>query len=400
MFQNRLFAGLILFATGACAIVSGQTSDGGIKPSVITGDVASVNDKKIVVNSKTGSIDVNLSAKTEFKRVPPDNPSLKAATASALSDIGVGDKLMVTGILAADGKSIPARSIYLMTQSEISQKNAKEAEAWRTRGIAGKVVAINSQTGQINVEMRTLMGSTNVTVTPKSDASYLRYAPDSERFNEAKASSLAEIKTGDMIRAMGDKNADGTALAAEKVLSGAFQTVAGTVVSVDAAKNEVVIKNLQTNKEVIVSVTATSLLKRYPSEMAERMAGMQMGGQGGPRPIGAGAQGPRPIAPGGQPQGTPGGAGRGTFGGRPGGGNIDEMLDRFPNITAGDLKVGDMIAVSSTKNGNMDRIRAIKLLAGVEPFLRLAQATGNGGRRGQGVEAGFSIPGLDGIGFP
>ena len=75
------------------------------------------------------------------------------------------------------------------------------------------------------------------------------------------------------------------------------------------------------------------------------------------------------------------------------------MLDRFPTITLADLKVGDMIAIASTKNGNIDRITAIKLLAGVEPFLRMAQGT-TGGRRGQGVDGGFSIPGLDGVSFP
>jgi hypothetical protein len=58
-----------------------------------------------------------------------------------------------------------------------------------------------------------------------------------------------------------------------------------------------------------------------------------------------------------------------------------------------------MIAVSSTKDGNLDQIRAIKLLAGVEPFIRMAQ-TQNQGRRGQGVDFGNSIPGLEGIGFP
>jgi hypothetical protein len=89
--------------------------------------------------------------------------------------------------------------------------------------------------------------------------------------------------------------------------------------------------------------------------------------------------------------GGPGGAG---------GGNIDDMIERFPNITVADLKVGDMIALSSTKNGAADKIKAIKLLAGVEPFLRMAAATSGGGRRGGGVEGGFSIPGLDGIGFP
>lgn len=80
------------------------------------------------------------------------------------------------------------------------------------------------------------------------------------------------------------------------------------------------------------------------------------------------------------------------------GGSIDEMLERFPNITASDLKVGDMIAISSTKNGSVDHISAIKLLAGVEPFVRAAQASGNMQRGGQ--QGGFNIPGLDGFDAP
>ena len=385
---------LIFLCSGGCGYIFGQTPSGGVKPSVVTGDVVTVSDKKLVVNAKSGPIDVALTDKTEFKRVSPENPSLKTATAAALSEIGVGDKLMVTGILAADGKSIPARAVYLMTKSDISQKNAKEAEQWRTRGIAGKVVSVNQQTNQINVEIRSLMGSTNLTLTPKADAVFLRYAQDSERFDEAKPSNLGEVKAGDMLRAMGDKSTDGTGFAAEKVLTGAFQTVAGTVVSVDAARNEVVIKNFQTKKDVTITVSDTSVLKKFPAEMAERMAGFQ-GGAGGARPVGQ-AGGARPV---GQGQ-TPGGQGRSGFGGARGAGGIDDMLDRFPTIIATDLKAGDMIAVSSTKDGNMDRIRAIKLLAGVEPFLRMAQAGTGGGRRGQGVDGGFTIPGLDGVGFP
>jgi hypothetical protein len=77
------------------------------------------------------------------------------------------------------------------------------------------------------------------------------------------------------------------------------------------------------------------------------------------------------------------------------------MLERFPSITVTDLEVGEMIAVSSTKNGDVTRINAIKLLAGVEPFLRMAiAAQGRGGGRGQGVSSGFTVPGLDGLDFP
>jgi hypothetical protein len=54
-----------------------------------------------------------------------------------------------------------------------------------------------------------------------------------------------------------------------------------------------------------------------------------------------------------------------------------------------------MIAFSSTKNATADRVTAIKLLSGVEPFLKAPQTTGNNGGR-RGADSGFSIPGLDG----
>jgi hypothetical protein len=391
-----------LLTIAALIFTASATMAQGAKPSVVTGDVSSVSDGKIVVNAKDGAIDAIISATTAFKRVLPENPSPAAAVASNISEIGVGDKVMVTGVLAADGKSVPARAVYLMTKSDLSQKKAKDTEAWRTRGIAGKVSNVNTQTGQITVDIRNLMGSTSVTVTPKSDAKFIRYAPDSEKFDEAKPSSLGEIKVGDNLRALGDKSADGTAITAETVLTGSFQTVAGTVVSVDAAKNEIVINNLQTKKPVTISLATATTLKRFPEEMAQRMAGMQGGAPGGGgvqvvRPVGGGT----PPAGGQQVAGQTGAGPRPFGGGGRAGGGIDEMLDRFPTITAADLKVGDMIAASSTKSDNQDHIRAIKLLAGVEPFIKMAQMqAAAGGQRpgggGRGVD--FNIPGLDGMG--
>jgi hypothetical protein len=76
------------------------------------------------------------------------------------------------------------------------------------------------------------------------------------------------------------------------------------------------------------------------------------------------------------------------------------MLERFPNITVADLKVGDMIAVSSSKTTAMDRVTAIKLLAGVEPFIRAAQMQAAASRgRGQSAPS-LNIPGLDGFDMP
>ncbi len=81
-----------------------------------------------------------------------------------------------------------------------------------------------------------------------------------------------------------------------------------------------------------------------------------------------------------------------------GAGGIDEMLERFPTITIADLKVGEMIAFSSTKGANAERMTAIKLLSGVEPFMKAPQAAGNNSGRRGGADSGFSIPGLEGGG--
>lgn len=393
---------LILLSTGTFGLVIGQT-DAAIKPVYMAGDVVSLGDKKIVVNdAKAGTVELTLTDKSAYKKVSAENANLTAATPGTLAEIGVGDRLTVSALPSADGKTFTARTVYYMTKADIAAKNAKEADAWRTRGITGKVISVNAATNQVVVETRTLTGSSNVTMTPKEGAKFLRYSQDSIRFDEAKASSLGEVKAGDMLRALGDKSTDGTSFAAEQVVAGAFQTIAGTVKTIDVEKREVVITDLQTKKDVTVVISDTSVVKKFPAEQAEMMARMQMGagtGMGGARPVG-----------GGSPQGPPsgGGQGGGQGGVRPGmggarggsGGGVDDMLERFPNITAADLKAGDMIAISSTKNGTNTRIKAIKLLAGVEPFLRLAQTSGQGARGRGGVEGGFSIPGLDGIGFP
>jgi ribosomal protein L24 len=390
-----LSALFILFGvTGVWA----QSADVGIKPNYAGGEVMSVAENKIILQTKDGTIEIALSDKTEYKRVPPDNPSLKAAVAASFADVGVGDKLLVTGMVSADKKTIPAKAIYLLTKSDIAQRQVKEREEWKTRGISGQVKAINPQTKEITVLVRGIVGSRDVTVTPKDNAILVRYAPDSSNYYEAKPNTFNDIKTGDSIRALGDKNADGTTFSAEKIVTGAFQTIAGTITAINAEKNEIIINNIQTKKDVTIVVGKNTVLKQFPAEMAQRMAQMQMmqavgtqPGQGSLRPPPGNRQGGQT-----QRQTLPNQAGQG---GGMRSGSLDDLLERFPNITAADLKVGDMIAISSTRSSNQERFTAIKLLSGVEPFLKMPQFPQGNGRRG-GQDSGFSIPGLDGGNFP
>lgn len=397
MRKNTILSFLLVLVCGASPFVRAQETT--VKPSVVVGEITDVTAGKIVLKTKDGVMDVVLSDKTEYKRVSPEKPSLATATAAAFADIGAGDKVAVTGFPASDKKSIPARAVYLMTKADLAGRQAKDQEQWTTRGVSGQVSAINAAGKEITITSRGIGGETKTILTPKPDAVFRRYAPDSVSYSEAKASSINEIKVGDAVRARGDKSADGANFQADEIISGSFQTIAGTITAIDAAKNEITINNLQTKKDVKVIVGQNSILKQFPAEMAQRMAAMQSGGgfqpPSGARPPRPENQPNQPAAPNGGQNPNGGGMRRG---GMRGAGGIDEMLERFPTISIADLKVGEMIAFSSTKSANADRVTAIKLLSGIEPFVKTQTAATGGGRRngGGGQDSGFSIPGLDG----
>jgi hypothetical protein len=387
---------LLITAFAMASFAFAQAPENPNKPVILFGDVSTIDASKVVITTKDGPTEIALAAKTAYKRVSAETLNFSAATAAALEDISVGDKVAVSVIYGADKKPQPARTVYLMTKADITQRQTKETQEWRTRGIAGRVTSIDPLAGKIAVEQRGLVGSSTIVVTPKENVKYLRYAPDSVKFSEAKDSSISEIKPGDMMRALGDRSADGTTFAAEEVVSGAFQTHAGTVKSVDTTKSEIVVTDLATKKDLTIAVIPTSILKKFPEEQAQRMAQFQMGGQGG---------GFRPAGQGNNPPATTQTTAANPAGPRPGGmrmggggGGIDDMLERFPSITAADLKAGDVIAVSSTRSANLDRITAIKLLSGVEPFLRAAQMSAQQG--GPRRQLDLNIPGLDGFGTP
>ncbi len=416
--------GLVLsfFLVFASALTGyGQASaDVGIKANFAGGEVTAVSDGKISLATMDGAIEVVITDKSVFKKISPENPSLKAAVDSQLSEIAVGDKLLVTGMVSEDKKSIPAKTVYLMTKASITQKLSKEQEDWRVRGTFGSVVSVDAMTNDITVSVRGAMGAParNVLVKPGADTEYARYAPDSIEFAKALKSKISDIEKGDEIRVLGTKNADGSEVTAEQIVTGSFKTTSGTIKSIDQEKGQVTISDVVTKKDVTVTIIETSILKQFPAEMAQRLAQFQMMqamGQGGLRPPTGGQQNPqttpqqRPQVPPQQnPQANPQQRTPGQF---PGGGmgqglgprgGVDDA--KFPLIKLADLKVGEIIGVLSTKPNDPVKIRAIKLFSGVEPFIKAAQAQaamGGGGQRGGGgANSGFTIPGLDGFGTP
>lgn len=397
--MNKKFVPYILtifLCLTSAVFTQNNLPDLGIQKDLAVGIVKSVGDEKIVVETKDGMLNVMIVNATTYKRLPPDNLSLKAATEAKFADVANGDRVLVTGKVSDDKKSIVTKTVYLVKDADLKAQQDKERREWTTRGISGRVSAKDPVAKEITVEMRGLTGTvTNVKVSPKDDVKYLRYSSNSVKFQDAIESDFASIQVGDMLRALGDRSEDQTSLKAEQILTGAFVTVAGTVKSIDIEKNEVTITDLKTKEDVTIAVNKDSLLKKFPTDIAERMAGAQMmGAQGGGQNGGGNQTRPSDRQRPANVEGSPGaGARRGM------GGDINEMLNRFPTIGVADLKVGDMLAASSPKGNDPKHLTAIKLLAGVEPFLRMAQMSSGrlGGR--SSVGGSLSIPGLDGVDF-
>ncbi len=391
-YSFAVFAAVFVFVTGIFA--QNGLPDTGIKSNLVIGVVKIVGTEKIVLETKDGSIDAVILTATVFKRMSPENLSLSAAEDSAIGDISTGDRVLVTGNVSEDKKSVYANKVFLVKGSDIEAQLAKRRADWQKRGISGKVTEMDAATNTLTVRNTNFMGAESfLKVMPKDDAVFKRYSQKSPRYSDAVESSYTAISVGDNLQALGDKSADGATFAAEEILTGAFITVGGKVKSIDSEKNEVTIEDLTSGGDITIAVVDTSMLKRFPEEVAQRLARFQaMGGAAAMSGSGGG---------GGQRPG--GGQGAGPGGGmRPGGGqgmgDINDMLNRFPSISVSELKVGELIAVSSPKPQDPTRITAIKLLAGVGPFLAAMPSSG-GRNRGRGVSAGINVPGLDSFDF-
>ncbi len=140
--------------------------------------------------------------------------------------------------------------------------------------------------------------------------------------------------------------------------------MAGVVISLDAAANEIRVNDLDTKKPVIVKISPDSAVKKLQPQIAQAIA-QRVHPSDEPAAAAAGVQGRGP----GGPEGGRGG-GRGGFAARNGGqGDLSQMLERSPVATFADLKPGDAIVVLSTEGATQGKITAITLLAGVEPIL-------------------------------
>ena len=383
----------------ATSTAAPKTGDPSISPNRALGEVK-VKDaaaKQLIIKTDAGSlVTVVLSDSTSYMRVAPGETTLTNATKITFADVAEGDRVLALGKVSDDQKLVPARTLVVMTKADIAKKHEAERAEWKRRGVLGIITALKPETKEITISSRTMAGPQALIIPVTDKVELRRYAPDSIKFADANVAKFDELKVGDQLRALGERNPEGTAFTAEKVVTGSFKTVAGVITSIDLGTGEVKINDMQTKQPLTIVVKQDAVLRKFPP--ASEMGGMMMmrpGGGGGGQPS---AAGPGP----GQGGGQAGGPGGGQGGGRGGGPNMQDMLERLPMIAIADVKVGDTIIVSSTKGADPTRLTAISLITGADTLLNMLAARQQqaGGPATPNPSAGLGTGIQFGIGLP
>ena len=364
-----------LIALLALAGLLGQAQS----PKSLVGAIASISGSTITMKTDAGQTSqVSVPSTASIKRVAPGETSLEHAQQAQLSDLAVGDRVLVRLDANAQGATPQAVSVVAIKQQDVKQAQERLNEAWQ-RGVAGLVKSVDAASGAITISSGAGASAKEIAVRTTKATLLKRYAPNSISYEKATSAPIGQIQPGDQLRARGNKNTDGTEIDADEVVSGTFRNVSGQVTGVDAAGGTLDIKDLATKKQVTVHVSSQTQMHKLPENMAQMLAARLKSGSGGQGTVSA------------RPNG-----GQGSFGGgrSQGEGDVQQMLNRAPAIQISDLKKGDAVMLVTTP-GTTD-VNGITLLAGVDALLEAPESqnllsswslsSGSGSSSGEGAQ--------------
>jgi hypothetical protein len=362
------------------------------------GAIKSIEGNAVTITTDSGATaTVNVQPATKIVRVEPGQTDLKNAVPMDFKDLQIGDRIFVRWKASDTAQPVNAIGIIAMKRADVDAKQQHERDDWQKRSVGGPVTAVDPAAKTISISVTAGGGKKSVAVNTTPKTVFRRYAPDSVKFDDAKPSSLDQVKPGDQLRALGTRSADGITVDAEEIVTGSFRNIAGTINSIDAAANSITVTDLITKKPVVVKVSDQTQLRKLAPEVAQRIAFRLKGAAGGaaqatgsstapgagttPESASSGAAsspGQNAQQGGGQRSGT-GAPGTGGANGRPGGGAADlqQILNRMPAASLADFHKGDAVMAVSTEGTSSGGVTAITLVGGVETILEAAATSGS-----------------------
>jgi hypothetical protein len=330
------------------------------------GTVTAIAGDTLTVKTQAGDLhQVQIPSTAVLERIEPGQTDLSKAVPLDFGGIATGDRVLITLDPNVTSGTPQALRIVAIKQADVAKKQQAENAAWN-QGVHGLVKSVDSATGVILVSVRAGTVTKEVAVNTTKATVLKRYAPGSVIFAQAQPAPIDAIHPGDQLWARGTKSADGSAIAADGVVSGSFRSIPGTILSIDTAASTITVKDLATKKPVTIHITADAQLRRLDSTLATRLAARLKGGS-------AGSGGPSANnGPGGGGAGTQSTVSQAGGSGGTGGGDLETILERAPVIQLASLEKDEAVMIVATEDAS--GVNAIKLLAGVEPLLEAPEA--------------------------
>jgi hypothetical protein len=344
------------------------------------GTIKSISGNTITLTTDAGSdVTVQVQETTKLVRIAPGQKDLKDAAPIPLADVQPGDRILVRGKLADDGKSVLALSVIAMKKSDIAEKQSREREEWQKHGFGGLVNSVDAAGGTISVALPSAGEKKSVTVHLSKDTILRRYAADSVKFDDAKPAPLDQIKPGDQLRARGSRSPDGAEFTADEIVSGTFRNIAGTISALDASAGTLTVQDLVLKKSITLKITAESQLRKLPPPVAQRIAARLKATSTEapsftPATNAAGTtanadQATKPAAAPASASGSAVGSGGMARPNNGGAADLQQAIGLMPAAALADLQKGDAVMVVATEGAPNGVSTVITLLGGVEPIL-------------------------------
>ena len=167
------------------------------KVESVVGAVAEIDksSKRATIRSDSGEmITVKTDDNSVCLRIPAGEKTLSKAVPTQFADITIGDRILVHGTKTDQG--FVAQRLVVMPAAEVARKREHDLDEWKRRGVGGIVRDVNTQTGEITLELRGAGAGGRLGIET-TKANFRRYLAGSLRFEDATASTFAEIKIGD-----------------------------------------------------------------------------------------------------------------------------------------------------------------------------------------------------------
>ena len=213
------------------------------------GTVTAINGDSLTVKTDAGEVhQVQVPATAVLKRIAPGQKDLSTAETIQLTDVAIGDRVLVKLDPDAPGPPPQVAQLIAMKQSDVAQKQQKEPgglAAQRCRRLGKErrrhcgVVVLTSGAGPT---------AKTVTVHITKTTVLKRYAPNSIRYADAQPAPLDACEWATNSARADRRTQMERRLPRMKWYRAASRNISGTVISIDATASTLTVKDLITKK--------------------------------------------------------------------------------------------------------------------------------------------------------